>query len=86
MTDDKTRCELFHAFDGHCCQQGVPCPLKPKPKTAVEVAEAQAAMQRGVFPILIGLIIATAVFFALTIENTHLERVARVDQERIAVK
>lgn len=83
---DKIRCELFHAFEGHCCPQGVPCPFVPKPAKAIEVAAAQAAIQRDVFPILIALIFGTAVFFALVIDPRQPETVASADQERIASK
>lgn len=85
---DKIRCELFHAFEGHCCPQGVPCPFVPKknPAKATEVAAAQAAIQRGVFPILMVLLVASAAFFALLATEHHFERVARIDQERIVWK
>lgn len=83
---DKTECDLFHEFDGRCCQQGVPCPFVKKPAKAIEVAAAQAAIQRGVFPILLTLLVGTAAFFALLATEHHFERVARVDQERIVWK
>ena len=86
--DHKTECDLFHEFDGRCCQQGVPCPFVPKkkPATAAEVLAAQAAIQRGVFPILLTLLVGTEAFFALLATEHHLERVARADQERIVWK
>lgn len=82
----KTRCEMFHAFDGKCCAEGEPCPFAPRPPTAIEVAAIHSAAQRGMLAGLAVLTVMAALSFAVLATEHSLEQQARTNQERIAVR
>ncbi|MDX0262412.1 hypothetical protein GOC60_14600 [Sinorhizobium meliloti] len=82
----KTRCEMFHAFDGKCCAEGEPCPFVPRPPTAIQVAAAHSIAQRGMIAGLAALTILAALSFAVVATERSLEQQARTNQERIAVR
>lgn len=83
---DNIRCELWHAFDGHCCADNEACPCAPrKIEPAVHVAAVHAATQQGMLMGVVALTVISAVFaFGLLLTEADLARHAKTNQENIA--
>lgn len=82
---DQIRCELYHAFDGHCCAGGETCPLKPRPPSAVEVVALHNSAQSGMLMGLVAITAVSAVFlFGLFLTEADLAKRAKTNQEQIA--
>lgn len=82
---DKLRCELYHAFDGHCCADGEACPLKPRPPTAEYVAAMHRSAQKGMMLGAVAVTTISAIFlFGLILTEADLARQAKTNQENIA--
>ena len=78
---DQIRCELYHAFEGHCCPDSERCPLKPTPPAAVEVVPDHSLVKHGALMALVAVAVSSAVFVAFLAADHNQARQARVYQE-----